>query len=488
MMAKKPRKPATPRSAVPRKSTPRKRDAAAETAETAETERAGEQAADRIAAPSKQEPPAPETAAPEPQGPTVAGSAAESAEEPRGSHRSRDESRRVGPLLAAGFAAARRVGARVWQRIRAIRLRPRTWLGQVDRLVMLAVLSAVGLVWLVLVGFDAFTTFVGQIDEIGRGNYRLATAASFVLMTLPRRAWEMYGYAALLGSLVGLGQLAGSGELTALRAAGLSKLRICASVALSLVVLTAAVAVLGETIGPFGEQKAQALVIAAKSDGVTLASGGSLWARDGDAVINARRGRALPGTDGREIELSGVRVFEFDREGRLTALSLAATAIHAAGEWTLKDVRRTEFGKESARSTEFAQTSWLSGLDPRVLALSIVRPKYLAMRDLARNIAYLDRNHQDASVYRNAWWARVFYPVNLLVLVFCAVPFAFGALRSGGLSKRLFIGMLLVIGFYFLQRAIVNLGIVYELHPLAANLIPPALLIVMATAYFRRHA
>jgi lipopolysaccharide export system permease protein len=183
-----------------------------------------------------------------------------------------------------------------------------------------------------------------------------------------------------------------------------------------------------------------------------------------------------------------VRVFEFDREGRLTALSLAATAIHAAGEWTLKDVRRTEFGKESARSTHAAKTSWASGLDPRVLALSIVRPKYLAMRDLARNIAYLDRNHLDASVYRNAWWARVFYPLNLLVLVFCAVPFAFGALRSGGLSKRLFIGMLLVIGFYFLQRAIVNLGIVYELHPLAANLIPPALLIVMATAYFRRNA
>src|SRR5690606_39909904 len=107
--------------------------------------------------------------------------------------------------------------ARGGQRIRAIRLRPRAWLGQVDRLVMLAVLSAVRLVWLVLVGFDAFTTFVGQLDEIGRGNYRLATAASFVLMTLPRRAWEMYGYAALLGSLVGLGQLAGSGELTASR-------------------------------------------------------------------------------------------------------------------------------------------------------------------------------------------------------------------------------------------------------------------------------
>ena len=38
---------------------------------------------------------------------------------------------------------------------------------------------------------------------------------------------------------------------------------------------------------------------------------------------------------------------------------------------------------------------------------------------------------------------RMFYPLNVLVLAFCAVPFAFGALRSGGLAKRLFIGIVL---------------------------------------------
>ncbi len=361
-------------------------------------------------------------------------------------------------------------------------------LGLVDRLVMLAVLSAVAVVWLLLVGFDAFTTFVSQLDNIGTGGYTPAKAATYVLLTVPRRSYEMYGYAALIGSLVGLGQLAGSGELTALRAAGLSKLRICASVVVSLVLLTAGVALLGETLAPAGEQKAQALSIAARSSDVALARGGSLWARDGDAVINARRGRAVDGAEGRAIELSGVRVFEFDEQGRLLALSLAATAIHMGGQWTLNDVRRTQFGKQTAHSTLSEQTVWKSGLDPRVLALSIVRPKYLALRDLARNVAYLDRNGQDASVYRNAWWARVFHPINLLVLVFCSVPFAFGALRSGGLSKRLFIGILLAIGFYFLQRAIVNLGAVYHLHPVVANLIPPVLLIVAATVYFRRHA
>lgn len=381
------------------------------------------------------------------------------------------------PGVAGGLRSLR-------QTVRRHRLK----LGQADRLVMLAVLSAVAVVWLLLVGFDAFTNFVGELDDVGRGNYSLAKAATYVLLTVPRRGYEMYGYAALIGSLIGLGQLAGSGELTALRAAGLSKLRICASVVISLVLLTAAVALLGETLGPAGEQKAQALSIAAKSNNIALAKGGSLWARDGDAVINARSGRAVQGSGGREIELSGVRVFEFDNEGRLLALSLAATAIHMDGKWTLNDVRRTQFGKQTAHSTQSKKSVWASGLDPRVLALSIVHPQYLALRDLARNIAYLDRNGQDASAYRNAWWARVFYPFNLLVLVFCSVPFAFGALRSGGLSKRLFIGIVLTIGFYFLQRAIVNLGAVYHLHAVIANLIPPLLLIAAATAYFRRHA
>jgi lipopolysaccharide export system permease protein len=76
----------------------------------------------------------------------------------------------------------------------------------------------------------------------------------------------------------------------------------------------------------------------------------------------------------------------------------------------------------------------------------------------------------------------------VLILAFCAVPFAFGALRSGGLSKRLFLGIVLALGFYFLQKAIVSIGSVYGFHPAVANLIPPLILIAAASLYFRRHA
>jgi len=357
---------------------------------------------------------------------------------------------------------------------------------RVDRLVAMAVLGAVVVAWATIVGLDAFRTFIFELNDVGEGQYTLARAAAYVLLTLPRRFYEMFGYAALIGGLLGLGGLAGTGELTALRAAGLSKLRICASVVLGLGVLTLAVVLLGETLGPYGERKAQALQLAAKSKDVALARGGVLWARDGGSVIGARHGRAH-GSKG-EVDLDGVRVFEFDPDGRLVALTLADKAEHVDGEWTLRGLRRTEFGEGSATSSKDESKQWQSTLDPGVLATSIIKPQYMTLRDLGQNIAALDRSEQDASTFRDAWWARVFYPLDLLVLVFCAMPFAFGTLRSGGLSKRLFIGIVLTLGFYLLQRAIVSIGAVYGLHPAFANLIPPLILIALAIGYFRRHA
>ena len=183
-----------------------------------------------------------------------------------------------------------------------------------------------------------------------------------------------------------------------------------------------------------------------------------------------------------------MRVFEFDAEGRLTSLALAERALHAANTWTLYNVRRTNFGADNATSTTKPQDQWESGLDPALLSLSIVQAQYMTMRDLSRNIFYLERNKQDASTFRQAYWERFFYPVSVLALAFCAVPFAFGTLRSGGLAKRLFIGMVLALCFYFAQRAIVNIGAVDGVHPAIANLIPPILLAALAYLYFRKHA
>ncbi len=105
---------------------------------------------------------------------------------------------------------------------------------------------------------------------------------------------------------------------------------------------------------------------------------------------------------------------------------------------------------------------WRSGLNPQVPAQSVIQPQYLSMRDLHRNMRYLESNGENTGVYVVAFWTRALYAPNVLVLVLvlCAMPFAFGTMRLGGLGKRISIGMLLAIAWYFLQKSMINFGTV----------------------------
>ncbi len=357
---------------------------------------------------------------------------------------------------------------------------------RVDRLVAFSVLGSLLTVWLVLTGFDAVTHFLRQLANVGKNDYTVTDAMVYVLVTLPRRAYEMFGNAALIGGLLGLGGLAGSGELTALRAAGLSRLRIAGSATGVVAVLIVGVVILGETAAPWGDQQAQAMELRMRSGNLRMSSASGLWARGRNDIINAR-GTTLKHHDGlSEIQLSDVRVFSFSPDGQLSRFQWAKTATHDGRQWNLHDVRSTTLDAQGTHSTTVPNQPWQSNLNPQVLAQSVVRPQYLSMRDLRRNMDYLESNGESPGSYAVAFWGRALYPFNVLVLVLCAMPFAFGTLRSGGLGKRLFVGMLLAIGWYFMQQAMVNFGTVYGLPPLLANLLPATLLVCAAWLYFRR--
>ena len=358
---------------------------------------------------------------------------------------------------------------------------------RVDRLVGMSVLGSLLMVWLVVTGLDAIQQLMLQLGHVGRNGFTTTNAIVYVLVTFPRRAYENFAYAAVIGGLLGLGGLASTGELTALRAAGLSRLRIIGSAVGVVAVLIVAVVILGETAAPWGDQRAQAMDLRMKAGNLGATASG-LWARDGDSIINAR-GTTLRQHGGvNSVQLTDVRIFSFSDDGQLTRFQHAATAEHDDGHWMLKNVRSTTLDGSGTHSSQVASEPWKSSLNAQVLAQSVIQPQYLSMRDLRRNIRYLENNHESPGSYALAFWGRALYPLNALVLVLCAMPFAFGALRSGGLGKRMFIGILLAIGWYFLQKAMVNFGSVYGMSPLMANLLPALILSLAAWFYFRRRA
>ena len=76
----------------------------------------------------------------------------------------------------------------------------------------------------------------------------------------------------------------------------------------------------------------------------------------------------------------------------------------------------------------------------------------------------------------------------MLALVLAAAPFAFGTLRSGGLGKRLFIGVVFALGFRLVQVQFVQLANVFDLDYRVAYLAPILVMVAVSVALFRRRS
>jgi len=358
-----------------------------------------------------------------------------------------------------------------------------------DLYIARSVMLAVALVWAVLTGLDVVLAVVDEIDQIGIGDYDFVGILTYVAWSFPRRLYMMFPTAAVIGALMGLGQLAASSELTVMRAVGLSRKRIGLSVLFPLIAVTAVMVVNAETLAPWAQHNGDTARMLARSRDMMVAQYSGLWAREGNIVLNAQGGSEQVEGDARRVELDNVRLFEFSEEGRLQSIAHAARAEHRDGAWMLHDVRRIHFDAHSARQSEASEEQWESQLDAAALAASariLWRPRYMASRDLRHGIEYRTRNQLDAGEYLEHYWARWFYPLNVLALCLAALPFAFGSLRSGNLGKRLFIGVIFALGFWLLQNQVVKLAAVYRFDYRLAYLVPPMLMLVVSWGMFRR--
>ena len=182
----------------------------------------------------------------------------------------------------------------------------------------------------VLLSLFTFFAFTDEVDKIGHGQYDTLEAVRYVLLTVPRLAYQLFPMVALLGSIIGLGLLASNSELTVMRAAGVSLGRIVWSVMKVGLLFVLLALVIGEGIAPSAERQAQALRSVAISDRLELGGRNGLWARDGNSFVNVRE--ILPGE-----RLGDIFIYELDDANRVTRVVHAESAAYQKGRWLFKE-------------------------------------------------------------------------------------------------------------------------------------------------------
>ncbi|MFA7664495.1 MAG: LPS export ABC transporter permease LptG [Burkholderiaceae bacterium] len=355
------------------------------------------------------------------------------------------------------------------------------------------IIVAVGFVLVGFLALFAFFDLINELEDVGRGGYRLQHAVAFVLLGLPSHVYELMPIAALIGSIYALSQMAGHSEYTAMRAAGLGRRRalgIIARIGLVLAILTALV---GELLSPPAERLARDLRLSALGGSISGHFRSGLWvkdtARDADGQIERSRFVNI-GELAADGTLRQVRIFEFDSNLRLQRMLEAERASwHGETGWTLYEAREVRFAEKevpgagpvvSTRLEHATEMDWRTELKPEILGVLAVDPARMSGSDLYNYIGHLRENAQNTHPYELALWKKLVYPLAVIVMMALALPFAYLQARAGGTGYKVFAGIMLGIAFHFMNGLFSHLGLLNTWPPQLSVGLPSIVVFVLA--------
>jgi lipopolysaccharide export system permease protein len=348
-----------------------------------------------------------------------------------------------------------------------------------DRYVGAAVVRGCVLATLALLSAFTILALVEELDDVGKARYRIADAMAFVLLTTPRRLLDLQALTALLGSVAALGALAHGWELTAMQAAGVSRLRVAWAALQAALLLMGAGLGIGQFVAPPLDQIAHAGRARALTATVSVPSAHGFWSRDQRRFVGVRH-VLEPGL------LGEVQVFEFDDDARLRLFLRAERASVRDGRWEMTEVLEKTLSDAGVETRRHAVRVWDSFLTPQQVGLLVLPPQSLSFTELFGYARYLRASGQAATRYELAIWQNASQPLAAGAMVMLAIPFAFGLLRTASAGKRIVLGAVVGIAYHLATQIVARAGLLLDLHPAVTTLGPVMAAVGAALWLFRR--
>lgn len=364
------------------------------------------------------------------------------------------------------------------------------------------ILSSCLLLLLGLMLLFAFFDLVKQAGYIGT-NYSIWTAVKLAILILPTRAYQVLPIAVLLGAVYTLSRWARDSEFTVLRTSGLSPWLLARMLFVPGILMVVITYALGEWLAPttyqmYGTMQAQALNRSVSARG--YASG--VWLKDiyrdnHDAVLNVRFLNVSDFKPGKEVRTGSWRVFEFTPDQkRLLRIIHAKSGAYVDGRgWRLDNVVVKTLPPvaidatamvEKATTLSYPEMVLPSQMKPDVLGVLSIKPEYMSAHGLWMYIEHLKETKQTADRYSVTMWNKVFYPLAIFAMLALAMPFAYLNVRSGGMSLKIFGGLMIGIVFYALNNVFSFLGVINTWPPFISAILPTLAMLGMASLAVRQ--
>ena len=375
-----------------------------------------------------------------------------------------------------------------------------------QRYFAVSIAQAVAFVLLAFLALLAFMDLTGELPLVGKNGYGIGRAFLYVLILIPGHVYQVMPVAALIGTIYTMAQFASTSEFTIMRASSMSTAMAAWFLFRIGVVFVVITFIFGELITPRTAPLAERMKLAARGTTVSSEFRSGMWTKDivkseglsgtptGARFFNVREARP----DGR---LKDVKLYEFDQNFRLRSLIVAASATYQGDNvWRLLDVTETRFSNSavlppgavanmqnnfiqetSAVSTvKSASKELVSEITPKILSVSSSDPARMSANELAVYTAHLAENKQETERFKIAFWKKLIDPMAIFVLMALALPFAYLHTRSGGISLKIFIGIMIGVSFILINTLFSHLGLLSTWPALLTAIAPSALFLLLA--------
>jgi lipopolysaccharide export system permease protein len=373
-----------------------------------------------------------------------------------------------------------------------------------QRYFAVSILQAVAFVLVAFLALQAFMDLTGELPKVGKNGYAIQYAFLYVLVQLPGHVYEVMPLAALIGTIYIMAQFAATSEFTIMRASSMSTGMVAwmlAKIGLVLVILTF---IVGELVVPRTAPLAEKIRLSAHGAAVSTEFRSGLWTKDivkSDGMTGTVTGSRFFNV--REVRPDGtlldVKLYEFDTNFRMRSITLAKSGtFQGDNKWLLKDVTENLFsnprllkpGSEANLENNYAQDSGLietrhsatkdllSEITPKILSVSRSDPERMSANELAVYTRHLQENKQETERFKIAFWKKLFDPLAIFVLMALALPFGYLHTRSGGVSLKIFLGIMLGVSFLLVNTLFSHLGLL-STWPAMLTAIAPSLVFLL---------
>lgn len=386
-----------------------------------------------------------------------------------------------------------------------------------QRYFFVSITQAVAFALVGLLGLIAFMDLTQELPSVGKGGYLLQHAMLYVLLLLPGHVYEVMPVAALFGTIYTMAQFAQSSEFTIMRASSMSTRMagwMLAKIAVVFVVITF---IFGELVTPRTAPLAERVRLSARGATVSAEFRSGMWTKD---VVHGGGGTKGPVTgsrffNARQIQPDGslrdVHIYEFDNSMRMRALLTAASASFMGnGVWRLQDVTenvfsnsrvlpepgapvpsgqtiQSTFGLDTASVTtrKLPTFDLTSEITPKILSVSRSDPERMSASELSVYTRHLAENRQETERFKIAFWKKLIDPLSIFVLMAIALPFGYLQTRSGGISLKIFIGIMIGVSFMLIDSLFSHIGLLSTWPAFLTAAAPSVLFLLLAVGALR---